>query len=132
MSKIYGARNAKSRWTFDLPPTLAATPVADTDLVPKVYVDDLFSQVQSGAQNGIAITIGDGASDDFTITHEMNTKDLIVNVYEVVTGDHIECSISVPTVDTIVLRGLNSPPEADSLRLVAVPIVSGPCSVVGF
>jgi hypothetical protein len=128
MSKIYGARNAKSRWTFDLPPTLAATPVADTDLVPKVYVDELFSQ----AQNGIAITIGDGASDDFTITHEMNTKDLIVNVYEVVTGDHIECAISVPTVDTIVLRGLNSPPGANSLRLVAVPVVSGPCSVVGF
>lgn len=61
--------------------------------------------------------IGDGVTTDFTITHNMGTIDVVVEVVE--NGgeyDTVWCNRSRPTPDTVRLR-FASPPAVDSLRV---------------
>jgi len=48
-------------------------------------------------------TFGDNAASSFNIDHNLNTLDVLVQVYEVATGIEIECDVTRSTVNRVVL-----------------------------
>lgn len=66
------------------------------------------------------VVIGDGVTTDFTLTHSLGTRDVLVEVVE--NGgeyDTVWCDRSRPTADTVRLR-FATPPAADSLRVTVL------------
>lgn len=64
-----------------------------------------------------ATTIGNGASTSITVTHSLSTLDVLVQVYEVATGDTIECDITRNSTSQVTLVFV-LPPSSNSLRAV--------------
>jgi hypothetical protein len=50
---------------------------------------------------GYAINIGDGTATTFTVTHNLNTKDVTVELIEVSTGETVYADTTRPTVNTL-------------------------------
>ncbi len=74
----------------------------------------------SGAPKRFAATFGDGSATSYTITHNLNTRDVVVNVFPT-SGqyDNIICDVQRPTVNTVVLV-VTPAPASNSLRAVVV------------
>ena len=52
---------------------------------------------------GYAANIGDGSSTSFTVTHNLGTKDVVVDLVEVSTGATVYADITRPTTNTVVV-----------------------------
>jgi hypothetical protein len=50
---------------------------------------------------GYAVNIGDGTATTFTVTHNLNTKDVTVELIEVSTGETVYADTTRPTVNTL-------------------------------
>ena len=74
----------------------------------------------SGAPKRFAATFGDGSATSYTITHNLNTRDVVVNVFPT-SGqyDNIICDVQRPTVNSVVLV-VTPAPASNSLRAVIV------------
>jgi hypothetical protein len=48
-------------------------------------------------------TIGDGVASSYTVTHNLNTQDVHVQVREVATNNLIECDVQANAVNTVVI-----------------------------
>jgi len=70
-----------------------------------------------GAPGRYAVTFGGSTSQ--TITHNLNTLDVVVEVYVVATGAKVECDVVHATVNTVTL-GFSTAPAASSLRCVVI------------
>jgi hypothetical protein len=66
-----------------------------------------------------ATTIGDGSATSFTITHNLNSQDVITHVREVATNNKVEVDIQNNGVNTVVVSFVN-PPAASSYRVVVI------------
>jgi hypothetical protein len=97
---------------------------------------NLTSDLAVGAGNGISVltntvaidssvvvskyaaNVGDGSATSYTITHNLNTRDVIVSVYEA-TGSYAEvvCDVNHATANTITLL-LSVAPTLDQYRVV--------------
>lgn len=64
-------------------------------------------------------TIGDGATTDFTITHSLGSKDVLIAVYNVATDTKVETDESTPTVNTASIK-FNTAPTANQFRVVVI------------
>jgi hypothetical protein len=73
--------------------------------------------------DGYAENIGDGATTSFTITHNLNTKDVIVQVVEIATGEAINVDIARDTVNTVVVNFGSLAPAQDSFRVLIKAIL---------
>ena len=67
---------------------------------------------------GYAATIGDGTTTSFTITHNLNTKDVIVQVIDIATGKDILVDTTRPTVNTVVVNFGSLAPSLNSFRVL--------------
>lgn len=63
-----------------------------------------------------AITIGNGHSRLITIPHELGTSDVIVQVYDIATGEQVDTNVFAATLSTVTLSFL-TPPPVNSLRV---------------
>ena len=90
---------------------LGLTPSADSDAATKGYVDS--------AKNSFSATIGDGNSTSVAVEHNLGTRDVVVSVYDLDTGEIVECDI-VATTGNVVTLTFASAPDLDSLRCVVV------------
>lgn len=64
-----------------------------------------------------AQTIGNGSSSSITVTHNLGTQDVIVQVYEIVTNETVECDV-IRSSTTQVTLGFAVAPANNSLRVV--------------
>lgn len=77
----------------------------------------LLQSVLSTTVGGYYTTFGNGSSTTFAITHNLNTKRIIIQVFEVDTGDEIEVQIT-KTSDTVVTLSMNIPPATNNYEVV--------------
>lgn len=61
----------------------------------------LSTALQSRLNNNYKETFGDGTTIVHTITHGLNTKDVMTQIYDVTTGACIECDVIRNTVNTV-------------------------------
>lgn len=66
-------------------------------------------------------TIGDGVTTDFTITHNFNTKDCIVQVYDMSTGEKFEVADLRNNVNSIEIQ-FASAPASNAYRVLVLAI----------
>lgn len=64
-----------------------------------------------------AQTIGNGALTAIAVTHGLNTLDVNVQVYEVATGETVECDVTRTSTSQVTL-GFTTAPATNSLRVV--------------
>jgi hypothetical protein len=99
---------------------LATQAETDTGTDDARIVTPLKLKNWSGAPKRFAQTFGDGSATSYTITHNLNTRDVTINVYPT-SGqyDNIICDMQRPTVNTVVLV-VTPAPASNSLRAVIV------------
>lgn len=64
-----------------------------------------------------AQTIGDGVATTFNIDHNLNSRDVVVQVYHATTYEEVEVDVTRSTVNRVVV-GFNIAPSASSYRVV--------------
>lgn len=64
---------------------------------------------------------GTGSATSWTVTHNLNTKDVIVQLYQVSTGDTVECDVTRSTVNAVVL-GFCATQDLTDLRVLVIKI----------
>lgn len=63
-----------------------------------------------------AVTIGNGSSRLITIPHELGTSDVIVQLYDIATGEQVDANVFAATLSTVTLQ-FDTPPPVNSLRV---------------
>lgn len=95
-----------------------------TELAPGVAGTDAVNVNQMNASmfQGFAQTIGDGVATSFTITHNLNTFDVLEpSVYEVSSGNFIKTFTRVATVNTVEVSFV-LPPATNQYRVLVIPV----------
>lgn len=67
--------------------------------------------------NAYAQTVGDGSATSFSITHNLGTKDVMVNIYKVDTGECVQCNVA-RTSDNAISVGAFPAPASNNLRVL--------------
>ena len=67
------------------------------------------------------VATGTGSAATWTVTHSLNSKDVIVQLYQVSTGDTVECDVTRSTVNAVVL-GFCATQDLTDLRVLVIKI----------
>jgi|GEM_PF-4548863 len=65
-------------------------------------------------------SIGNGVDTSYDVTHNLNTEDVIIQVYETLTGENIGVETKIKDNDTVTIS-FNTPPSKDQYTLVVTP-----------
>ncbi len=65
-------------------------------------------------------TIGNASLTSFTVTHNLNTKDIVVELYETATGLTVFADITRTTVNAITVTGFTVAPTANQYSVVVM------------
>jgi hypothetical protein len=87
-----------------------------------VVTDDTGGKVTIDATGGggsYAETVGDGVEDTFTITHSLDTADVVVVAWEVSTGEQLAVAVTVLTVNSVRVV-FTVAPDTDDARVVVL------------
>lgn len=85
----------------------------DANGVPKAVT------LQSGGAQKYTATIGDGASTTITITHNLNTTDVVVDARQVATNQNVWVQYAVANANAITMTFATAP-AASSIRVVVI------------
>lgn len=102
-----GLQSAGSVWSVKASTGISVTAggvAVDTSIVPRKY----------------SVSIGDGAAQSFTVTHNLNTQDAVVQVREVATNNHVEVDVQNNSVNTCVVAFSGVVPAINSYRVVVI------------
>lgn len=94
--------------------TELGTGIAGTDAVN-------VSQLNAASPQGFAQTVGDGVATSFTVSHNFSTFDVIVQVYEVSTGNEIYTDVRRSAEDDVIVA-FGSAPTTNQYRVLVVPV----------
>ncbi len=64
---------------------------------------------------------GTGSAATWTVTHSLNSKDVMVQIYQLSTGDTVECDVTRTTVNAVVL-GFCATQDLTDLRVIVIKI----------
>lgn len=96
---------------------LATQAKTDTGMDDNSIVTPLKLATWSGRVRRFAQTIGDGSATSYTLTHNFNTRDVLVNIYNSSTNEEIICDVVRNTVNTVNCV-FASAPTTNSIRVV--------------
>lgn len=91
--------------------------IADKLAADDSAIENLLSLL-TGVPHKYPTTIGGLSS--HIVTHNLNTLDVTVTIYEIATGATVECDITRDTVNQITLDFVGTPPPANSLRVIVI------------
>lgn len=103
----------------------AAAALNGTEIVPltqsaasvRTTLNDIKTFFGVGAK--VTQVFGDGSSASFNITHNLGTRDVLVEVYRNATPwDTVVCDVSRPDTSTITLSGFGTAPAVDQFKVV--------------
>jgi hypothetical protein len=95
----------------------AATDANPTPLPPPIVAPNSMVVIPPVSTAKYAYTIGDGASTTITINHMLGTKELVVQLYDVASGEQVDTNVYASTISSVTLT-FQDPPPTDSLRAV--------------
>ena len=67
------------------------------------------------------VATGTGSAATWTVTHSLNSKDVMVQIYQITTGDTVECDVTRTTVNAVVL-GFCATQVLTDLRVLVIKI----------
>lgn len=67
------------------------------------------------------VATGTGSAATWTVTHSLNSKDVMVQIYQITTGDTVECDVTRTTVNAVVL-GFCAAQDLTDLRVLVIKI----------
>ena len=76
-----------------------------------------FKTIQSVQESTFAASIGDGSNTSYAVTHNLGTKDVIVQLYDVSTNDTVFADV-VRTSTTVVTVSFTSAPTTNDIRVL--------------
>lgn len=99
---------------------IATQTEVDGGTLDNVLVTPLKLKNYASAAKRFATTIGDGSATSYTINHNLNTKDVIVNTYlNASTFDEVFCDVQHTSVNSITLV-FSSAPTTNQIRVVVL------------
>jgi len=118
----YGDANSVSQVTVDNKGIV--TSASDVDIaITSTQVTDFCTAVDTciGATNYKA-SFGNGVATSFTITHSLNTRDVITQIYSnIAPYDTVQCTVERTTVDTLTID-VAQPPATNEFRVLVQSI----------
>jgi len=105
----YGSASSVSQVTFDAKGR-ATSASSVTIAITASQVTDFTSAVQAIIDgSGAVANVGDGTNTSYTITHNLNSRDVIVQVYDNATYETVFVDTARSTVNTVVLTFATAP-----------------------
>jgi len=95
----------------------AAASAVGTDYVNKDEMDAAIAGISS---TQFAMSIGDGVATTFTVPHNFDTRDVVVEVYDNATWKTVMPSVGRPDVNTVSVDFGSFIPGPDAFRVVVV------------
>ena len=100
-----------------------------TELAPGTAGTDAVNvdQLNNAVDNtfGFTQTIGDGTNSLYTVTHNLNDTDVIVQVFTIATGQSTMVDVIRTTVNAVTVE-FGAPITANSHRVLVIPVVTSP------
>lgn len=99
------------------------TAMSDADIaIPSTQITDFCTAVQScvGTNLNFSANIGDGTTNPITVTHSLNTKDVIVQLFDIATGDTVYCDVQRDSLTTVVISTTTALANASTRILISV------------
>lgn len=79
------------------------------------------NQLNTAAPQGFAQTVGDGVAASFTVTHSLNTLDVMTQVLEVASGSYVSTTVAVTGVNAVQVD-FGAAPTTDQYRVLVIPV----------
>jgi len=94
-----------------------------TELAPGTAGTDAVNvnQLTAGSPQGFSANVGDGVASTFNVVHSLNTTDVLIQVYEVATGDQWFVETSTSGVNAIDVT-FGFVPTTDQFRAQVIPV----------
>jgi hypothetical protein len=84
----------------------------------------LDSTLESKIVNAYKAVVGDGTATSFTVTHNLASEDLICSAWQVSTGMHVECMMTITNSNTVTVGAFPAPSTNDLKVIIQKAILS--------
>lgn len=106
--------------TFAFDTTLAATSYMSKTSGLAVDISAVETKLTTdGYSKKVAASVGNGTNTSFAVSHNLGTRDVVVNVYDNITYDTIECDVVRTDANTVTVS-FASAPTSNAYRVVVI------------
>lgn len=103
---------------------VTAATYGDVGLTPQLTVNGQGQlTAASNITTGFVANVGDGTAGPFTLTHGLNSKRVMVQIYDRTTGDEIKTDIQRATANTVIISGFQSAVTANKYECVIMRVI---------
>lgn len=94
-----------------------------TELAPGVSGTDAVNvnQLTAASPQGFAQDVGDGVALTYVVTHNFNTDDVMVQVFEKATKHNVQVDVHRSSVNAVTV-GFGIVPALNSYRVLVIPV----------